>query len=150
MTSVPTISAPSKSSTTDDSPRLRLRPSGAITGHVDGAWWPRSRDLAAELPELLAAIASQMQPVGRVSYHAADWDPAPRRVVVGGHSVRLGWYRLMPTGTVDVISGSRRLTLIVVPAETAADVADAVLTRAGDPRNVEDVATLLEPSVASA
>jgi hypothetical protein len=149
MTSVPTIATPSASPATDP-PRLRLRPPGALTGHVDGAWWPRSRDLAAELPELLAAIAAQMQPVGRVSYHPADWDPAPRRVVVGAQSVRLGWYRLMPAGTVDVISGLRRITLIVVPAETPADVADDLLSRAANPANVEDVATLLEPSVASA
>jgi hypothetical protein len=149
MTSVPTIATPS-ASPAPDSPRLRLRPSGAITGHVDGAWRPRSRDLAAELPELLAALGPRMQPVGRISYNPADWDPAPRRVVVGARSVRLGWYRLMPAGTVDVISGLRRLTLIVVPAGTPADVADGLLSRAGNPDNVDDVATLLEPSVVSA
>jgi hypothetical protein len=37
-----------------------------------------------------------------------------------------------------------------VPAETPADVADDLLSRAANPANVEDVATLLEPSVASA
>jgi len=149
MTSVPTIATPFESPSTDSS-RLQLRPSGPITGHVDGAWWPRSRDLAAELPALLEAIGPQMRPVGRISYNPADWDPAPRRVVVGAESVRLGWYRLMPAGTVDVISGLRRLTLIVVPAGTAADIADGLLSRAGNADNVADVATLLEPSVASA
>ena len=34
--------------------RLRLKPRGPVTGFVDGGWWPRSRDLAAELPALLA------------------------------------------------------------------------------------------------
>jgi hypothetical protein len=27
---------------------LRLRPKALTTGYVDGAWWPRSRDLAAD------------------------------------------------------------------------------------------------------
>jgi hypothetical protein len=56
----------------------------------------------------------------------------------------------MPAGTVDVISGLRRITLVVVPAGTPADVADGLLSRAGNSDNVEDVATLLEPSVVSA
>ena len=30
--------------------RLRLKPKAPRTGYVDGAWWPRSHDLAAELP----------------------------------------------------------------------------------------------------
>ncbi|WP_433272542.1 DUF5994 family protein [Actinosynnema sp. CS-041913] len=30
--------------------RLRLRPKTPTTGHVNGAWWPRSQDLVAELP----------------------------------------------------------------------------------------------------
>ena len=34
-------------------PRLRLKPKAPTTGYVDGAWWPRSDDLAIELPDLL-------------------------------------------------------------------------------------------------
>jgi hypothetical protein len=33
--------------------RLKLKPKAPTTGYVDGAWWPRSRDLSAELPALL-------------------------------------------------------------------------------------------------
>jgi hypothetical protein len=39
---------------------LRLRPTAPTTGHVDGAWWPRSQDLAAELPALLAVPAVRL------------------------------------------------------------------------------------------
>ena len=59
MTSAPTIpdtaSIPRSSSRarTDDARRERLRlwlkPEAPTTGWVDGGWWPRSQDLAAEL-----------------------------------------------------------------------------------------------------
>ena len=38
----------------EHTPRLRLKPKAPLSGYVDGAWWPRSDDLAAELPDLLA------------------------------------------------------------------------------------------------
>ncbi len=142
MMSVPTIVPSHKQADTDTS-RLRLKPQAPVNGHVDGAWWPRSRDLAAELPELLAEIAPRMDPVGRISYHAPDWDPAPRKVTSGSHVVRLGWYLLLPSGTVDVISGLRRITLVVIPPETPEDAARAVLDRAGAADNTDEVATLL-------
>lgn len=152
MTSVPTIVAPKPHVDPVDEPsqaRLQLKSQGSVTGHVDGAWWPRSRDLAAELPELLTEIAPRMEPVGRVSYRASDWDPAPRKLTLGSHVVRLGWYRLLPSDTVDVISGLRRLTLVVVPPETPADTARAVLDRAGGAENTDEVATLLATRSAS-
>jgi Family of unknown function (DUF5994) len=36
--------------------RIRLKPRSDHRGMVDGAWWPRSRDLARELPPLIAAL----------------------------------------------------------------------------------------------
>lgn len=141
MTSTPTMAPSEDPAGTADATRFRLRPPSALTGHVDGGWWPRSRDLAAELPELLTGIASRMEPVGRISYHPDDWDPAPRKLVTETHVVRLGWYRLLPAGTVDVISGPRRITLLVVPPQTPEDTARSVLERAADPTNTDVVAT---------
>ena len=34
----------------ENTPRLRLKPKAPQSGYVDGAWWPRSDDLPAELP----------------------------------------------------------------------------------------------------
>ncbi|WP_410639151.1 DUF5994 family protein [Amycolatopsis sp. lyj-346] len=42
------------------SPRLRLKPKAPTTGYVDGAWWPTSRDLTAELPPILAVLAVRL------------------------------------------------------------------------------------------
>jgi Family of unknown function (DUF5994) len=47
--------------------RLRLRPKALTTGYVDGVWWPRSRDLAAELPALLAVPAVRLGETPQVS-----------------------------------------------------------------------------------
>ncbi|WP_372465972.1 DUF5994 family protein [Nocardia spumae] len=37
-----------------------MKPGSAKTGYVDGAWWPRSDALAAELPGLLASAPSDL------------------------------------------------------------------------------------------
>lgn len=80
-----------------------------------------------------------MEPVGRISYHPDDRGPAPRKLVTETHVVRLGWYRLLPAGTVHVISGPRRITLLVVPPQTPEDTARSVLERAADPTNTDVV-----------
>jgi Family of unknown function (DUF5994) len=36
---------------------LRIKPNTAARGHVDGAWWPRSHDPAAEFPGLVLSAA---------------------------------------------------------------------------------------------
>src|SRR5690349_7982426 len=85
--------------------RLRLKPNTTIvTGHVDGGWWPRSPDLAAELPGLLSASAPLIGRIERVGYHFADWGPTPRKIRFDGAVVRLGGYRWQRAATVDVIT----------------------------------------------
>jgi Family of unknown function (DUF5994) len=62
--------------------RLKLKPKTAIAvGQVDGAWWPRSRDLALELRALLAVLAVRLGRIERVTYHLGDWDPSARKIV---------------------------------------------------------------------
>ena len=43
-----------------ETPRLRLKPKGLPTGRVDGAWWPHSDDLAAEIPDLVAVLSVRL------------------------------------------------------------------------------------------
>jgi hypothetical protein len=49
--------------------RPSLAPSGAPTALLDGAWWPRSRDLAARLPPPTAVLNA---PAGRRTTVASD------------------------------------------------------------------------------
>ncbi|WP_369690436.1 DUF5994 family protein [Nocardia yamanashiensis] len=48
--------------------RLSLRDPAAPTGPVDGAWWPRSKQPAAELHELVAAVAARLGSMVRVGF----------------------------------------------------------------------------------
>jgi hypothetical protein len=123
--------------------RLRLKPRGPATGFVDGGWWPRSRDLEAELPALLAVLAVRLGPVESVSYNLAAWNPAPRKITLDGRLVRLAGYRSQHPATVDVISAGHRVTLLVVPPEDAPEAAHSALMAAGHRGNADRVDALL-------
>ncbi|TQM15676.1 DUF5994 family protein [Pseudonocardia kunmingensis] len=144
MTSAPSTIHTSQPAPVDhEQPRSTLKPSAPLTGRVDGGWWPRSRDLAAELPALQAVVAERLGIVESVSYHLGDWDPAARRAVVGGRSVRLAGYRAQHPATIDVLGARRRLTLLVVSPDTAPATAHAALAAAGSPGNTDEIEALL-------
>jgi len=116
-------------------PRLRLKPAAPATGHVDGGWWPRTRDLAAELPALLAAPAARLGRVDRVTYHLEEWPAPHRRLAFDEGVVRLEGFRSQAAGSLTVIGWNRkRLTLAVVPPETGPETAERVLADAASGR----------------
>ncbi|SMC53697.1 DUF5994 family protein [Lentzea albidocapillata] len=130
--------------------RLRLRPNALSTGHVDGAWWPRSRDLAAELPALLTVLAVRLGEIPRVSYNLTEWDTAPRQIAVRGVRVRLNGFWSRPAHTVDVIAGDRRcLTLLLVPPDTEPSAAHHAMMCAAQRQNADTAEALLHGAVAS-
>ena len=110
----------------------------------DGAWFPRSRDLAVELPELVAALDKRGLRIERFTYPLDAWSPAPRKVVVGGRVVRTGGFRSMDAGVVCLTwaGGLRRADLLVVPPETDVITGARALrlcTRRGLPRSPQMV-----------
>jgi len=114
--------------------RVRLRnPRAAADVAFDGAWWPRSRDLGAELPELIAALATLGVRVHRFTYRLDAWDhPVQRRVVVAGHTVRTGAFSSMDGQLVSLtVDDDRRLDLLVVPPEADALTGVRALRLAG-------------------
>jgi hypothetical protein len=136
-------SASSTFTSRTDSRRLSLKPEAPTTGFVDGAWWPGSRDLAAELPALVAAVTSRLGPVEAVSYNMDAWDTTPRRVAVDGAVVRMAGYHTQAHDTVDVRGARHLLTLLVVPPDTDPRTAAAALAAAGRAGNTDGVAALL-------
>ena len=56
--------------------RLRLLDPTA-PGAVDGSWWPQSRDLAVELPDLVDHFPKERGQVHRVVFSRPDWDTGP-------------------------------------------------------------------------
>jgi hypothetical protein len=109
--------------------RVRLR-AGPSSDHVDGAWWPRSRDLAAELPAFLKAIIHSVGAVAEIGYHPADWIGAPWDRATNTPITRTELGELRGTVRVRGSRGSR--TILIVPSGTseleAGDVLSEVLT----------------------
>ncbi|MBW0106573.1 DUF5994 family protein [Pseudonocardia sp. KRD291] len=142
MTSLAEASPPPPDTAAPDGRRFTIKPGApAVTGHVDGAWWPHSRDLVAELPSLVAEPDAGR--VDRVSYSEADWDTTPRRTVVDGSVVKLGRYRTLPPHTMNVLDGGRWRTILVIPPETPARDAERALAAAGRAGNSDTVDDLL-------
>ena len=155
MTSAPHLSVTSPAVTASELPRyqlrLRLRPKAPTSGYVDGAWWPRSRDLAAELPALLAVLAVRLGEIPRVSYNLTEWETTPRQITADGVRIRLSGFWTRPPHTVDVIAGDRRrLSLLVVPTDTEASAAHHIMMRAAERDNTDTVEDLLRADVRNA
>ena len=136
-------SASSTLPTTPTIDRLSLKPESATTGFVDGAWWPASRDLAAEMPSLLAALGDRAGVVERVSYNIDAWNAVPRKVRVDGNVVRMGGFRSQAAATLKVLGEQGMLTLLLVPPETEEQAAQRVLATASENGNAEGVDALL-------
>lgn len=125
-------------------PRLRLKPKAPHSGFVDGAWWPHSDDLTAELPDLLAVLSVRLGPIGRVIYKLAEWSTAPAKLTYANCTIRLDGYRLQPVNTVEVLGLNRtRIVLLVVSPQADPDQAHAVMMTAAGPNNALTVDSLL-------
>jgi hypothetical protein len=138
-----TRSAPQSAPSDNEHLRLRLKPRGSVTGFVDGGWWPRSRDLPAELPALLAVLAVRLGPVESVSYNLDAWGPTPRKITLDGRLVRLAGYRSQHPATIDVLGAGHRVTLLVVPPEATPAAAHGSLMAAGRRANTDQIDALL-------
>ena len=101
--------------------RVSLRAeAGDGSSAFDGAWFPRTRDLAVELPELIAELDRRGLRIERFTYPLGAWAPVDRKIVVQGRVVRTGGFRSMDPGVVCLTwaGGMRRADLLVVPPET--------------------------------
>lgn len=149
-TGTPSITEESRYSTSlvgavEPDARLSLKPTESTSGYVDGAWWPRSSDLVAQIPALVAELADRWGAVDRVSYDIEAWAPAARRVTAGGRQIRLDGFRgRRPSDAVHVMAAYRPVrTLLVVPPTTEPHRAAETLRRAGTSGNQETIGDLL-------
>ncbi|MEU8413818.1 DUF5994 family protein [Amycolatopsis japonica] len=129
----------------DTAERLRIKPRNSESGHVDGAWWPRSRDLTAEVPELATALNGRIGPVWRVAFPPSGWEVAVHEMIYQGRLVKLEGVSSQNTHVVHVTGGNmRRLTLLTIPPEADAVAAEAVLVAASGQNNVAGPEMLLD------
>ncbi|MEV0386747.1 DUF5994 family protein [Nonomuraea sp. NPDC050643] len=134
--------------TTQSALRLSLNPLLDRRGTVDGAWWPRTRDAAAELPALISAVGRRLdRAVQRVGLYLDAWDHIPRRIPANGCQVRVGWFRSSDPHLITLsVAGAAPLTLLVIPPGTANAPATAALALAAAGTVGVRPADLLRPS----
>lgn len=106
--------------------RISFRHPVATGGHIDAAWWPRTLDLTAELPPLMDVLWTAAREVNRITYNLHAWNGAPRRMHIEGRTVRLGGFNTSDPLTVRLSDewGQDRIDILVIPPDTAPDVAD--------------------------
>ncbi|MFD6419336.1 DUF5994 family protein [Streptomyces sp. NPDC060194] len=100
--------------------RLRLAPSTDGPHRIDGAWWPDTDDLVAELPRLLDALPPGWERITHITVDASTWKPFPDRLRHAGHDVELhvNSTRHGDAAVCLVSPGTGRLDLLVVPSDT--------------------------------
>jgi Family of unknown function (DUF5994) len=129
-------------------PRLRLQPDLSARTLLDGGWWPRSADPAAELPGLILAIDEPHGPVTQIMLGSAGWHasrPGWLRVdgLAGSRTVRLGWYETMPAGLLTATARAGRTDLLTVPPQTSEVAAWAAMDQAAQAGNRTHAPALL-------
>ena len=98
--------------------------SAATAGALDGAWWPGSRELAREVPRLVAEFAERGVRVTRFVYQPSLWLIAPAKLRVKDQTVRLAWRRGVDPNLVSVQTAQdERIDLLVIPPEATPGVA---------------------------
>ncbi|MEV1062772.1 DUF5994 family protein [Streptomyces sp. NPDC050263] len=126
--------------------RLSLAPVGPAPALLDGAWWPRSRDLGAELLALTAVLDPLWGRITRVTVSPVHWPVIPRKVPVAGHVVKVGWFlpEQDPNELLLLSYRTGRWNLLVIPPQTPAGSAAWLMAAASDPLGTSTASRLLE------
>ncbi|WP_399087280.1 DUF5994 family protein [Streptomyces sp. BBFR2] len=111
---------------------------GTAPGLLDGAWWPRSRDLSRELPALAARLDHSWGRVTHVTVNPAFWPVIPRKVPVAGHTVHVGWFAKEqdPHKLLVFSYAADRLDLLIIPPETGPAAAARLMSASTTPGGI--------------
>ncbi|MEU8431890.1 DUF5994 family protein [Streptomyces sp. NPDC029216] len=124
--------------------RLSLTPKTTLAGRLDGAWWPRSRDLTAELPALAEALEGRWGRITRVLVNPEHWPVVPHKVAATGHVLHVGWFTEQDPDKVILLSYTTgRCDLLVIPPETEPASAARLMTAAALPGSVLTAGSLM-------
>jgi Family of unknown function (DUF5994) len=112
----------------EQSNRLQLKPYRAVSEHVDGVWWPRSANLADELPGLVVSLSGRLGQIVMVGYPRNGWHETPPLAEIDGHTIELLGFASDEEASVIVMGGNgRHLTLHVIGPDTDEDTARRAL-----------------------
>ncbi|MFF1355901.1 DUF5994 family protein [Streptomyces sp. NPDC058297] len=120
----------------------RLETTQSREGLLDGAWWPRSHDITAELPVLITELTSRIGPIARVGLDSAAWEELPTRLIIDDRVVHLDAHEI-GDGTALVTRGDGDyFVLLVVPPELEPEAARTAMARAVCGDNMTEAAQL--------
>ncbi|GAA5068218.1 hypothetical protein HNP84_008338 [Thermocatellispora tengchongensis] len=104
----------------DSTVRLSLDAVRGRRAGVDGAWWPYSRDAAAELPGLIAAVDQRLgRTTLRVEVRMESWENVPRQIPARGRRIRVGrFHGSDPRLITLILSDGEPIVLLVIPPDT--------------------------------
>ena len=127
--------------------RLRLKRASTHPGMVNGAWWPRSRDLTLELPPLIAELDEAWGPIYHATVQVGMWPDIPKHVPTGEHVVRVGWFDAeQDPNDICLLSlrGGARWDLLVIPPEFDPEAAERAMAAASTVGDFQTASALLE------
>lgn len=129
--------------------RLLMQQDRTGRGLLDGGWWPRTNDPAAELPGLIPELDERHGRIIRIMLGTGDWDATRPRLLSfpasrGRRVVKLGWFDSMPAGLLTAISASgERTDLVTIPPQASAEAASAAMRQAVKAGNHEHSPAIL-------
>ncbi|MFC9913034.1 DUF5994 family protein [Streptomyces sp. NPDC059862] len=109
---------------------LRLTTTHERGGILDGAWWPRSRNLTAELPGLISALTERLGPITRIGLDSAAWDEMPTRMTIDDRVVHIDVFSVGDDTALVTRGDQDYFSLLVVPPDTPPEAARAAMTEA--------------------
>ncbi|MFD9452439.1 DUF5994 family protein [Streptomyces sp. NPDC059985] len=122
---------------------LRLETTRSREGLLDGAWWPRTRNIETELPGLISVLIEYLGPITRVGVDASAWNGLPARLVIDEQVVHLD-SDPVGDGTVLITRGHNdHFALLAVPPDTTAGAAREAMARAVRADNITQAAQIL-------
>ncbi|MFD3924739.1 DUF5994 family protein [Streptomyces sp. NPDC058614] len=125
--------------------RLALKPVSTTRGLLDGAWWPRSRDLTHELPTLADMLDPLWGRITRIAVNPTYWPGLPDVVPVNGHAVKIGWFtrELDPHKILLLSYTAGCWDLLVIPPETSTPAAARLMAAASESTGTATTASAL-------
>jgi len=124
--------------------RLRMDQTRTQRGVLDGAWWPYSTDLTAELPALVTGLDGWLdnphpgdgQHISRVAIGLTIWNNVPTRIMVAGRRIVVAWFRSIDPHIISVsCPNTDHFNLLVIPPDTPHGPALAAMATAAGARN---------------
>ncbi len=114
--------------------------------HLDGGWWPHTRDLATELSRLVDGLPTDLAPVVGALHSPADWDHAPTGPlrVAAGHVDVDRFPGADPALVQLTLADDTVWRLLVVPPDFSPDQGEEALLAAATSGNRHDAADLLD------